>query len=62
MATNLGVGDWVVFPTNPDTIADRCDGKIGRVLRVTPSGRGVVGTDDGEEYVVDAIDVRVLDD
>lgn len=51
---------WVVFPTNEDTIADGCDGKIGRVLRLTASGRGVVGTDDGEEYVVDEDDVRIL--
>ena len=58
----LAKNQWVVFPTNHDTIADGVDGKIGRVLRLTASGRGVVGTDDGEEYVVDETDVRVLED
>lgn len=53
---------WGTFPTNPDTIADRCDGYSVRVLRLTPSGRRlVVGADDGSEYVVDPDDLNWTD-
>ena len=53
---------WGTFPTNPDTIADKCDGYSVRVLRLTASRRRlVVGADDGTEYVVDPADVNWLD-
>ena len=53
------LGRWGNFPTNPDTIADGCDGYAVRVLRLTPRAtRLVVGADDGTEYVVSPEDVN----
>lgn len=48
---------WVVFKA--DEVEPWLAGQIGRVLRLTPSGRAVVGVED-EEYVVDEHEVRPL--
>lgn len=52
------VGDEVVFPTNPDTIADGVDGKTGIIVVITQKFWSV--SVEGSTLTVRPEDVEVL--